>query len=111
MLRIFLTIEAAGFLAASLIHFGFLIQGYEHTKARIPEGIIGLVLLIGVVLTMIYPQKINTISLIAQGFALFGTLVGLFTIILGIGPRTLPDIIFHALIICLLVWGLIIAKS
>ncbi len=111
MLRIFLIVEAVSFLAASSIHFGFLIQGYEHTKARIPEGIIGLVLLIGLVLTMIYPAKMNTISLIAQAFALFGTLVGVFTIIIGIGPRTLPDIIYHAVIICLLVWGLIIAKS
>ncbi len=111
MIRIFLIIEATGFIAASLMHFGFFIQGYEHPKARIPEGIIGIVLLIGLVFTMIYPAKTNTISFVVQGFALFGTLIGVFTIIVGVGPSTLPDVIFHVFIICLLVFGLVITKQ
>lgn len=32
------------------------------------------------------------------GFALLGTFVGVFTIAIGIGPRTVPDIVFHSLL-------------
>jgi uncharacterized membrane protein YjjP (DUF1212 family) len=46
--------------------------------------------------------------LAAQGFAILGTLVGLFTIAIGIGPRTVPDLVFHAGIVVVLVWGLIV---
>jgi hypothetical protein len=33
-------VEAVGVLAAALIHFGFLIAGYEHPQARVAEGVI-----------------------------------------------------------------------
>jgi len=33
-----------------------------------------------------------------------------FTIVAGVGPRTLPDIAYHMAIIVVLVWGLIFAK-
>jgi hypothetical protein len=33
-------VEALGFLAAALIHFGFVITGYEHLQAHIAEGVI-----------------------------------------------------------------------
>ena len=45
-----------------------------------------------------------------QEFALLGTLVGVFTIIVGVGPRTLPDVAYHLAIIVVLVFGLIFAK-
>lgn len=48
------------------------------------------------------------IGLAVQGFALLGTLVGLFTIAVGVGPRTVPDLVFHAGIVAVLVWGLIV---
>lgn len=44
-----------------------------------------------------------------QAFALLGTLVGIFTIIIGIGPRTTPDIAYHVIIVMVLVSGLIVA--
>ena len=50
-------------------------------------------------------------ALLAQGFALFGTLVGLFTIAIGIGPRTAPDILYHIAIVAVLVWGLAVARQ
>lgn len=46
------------------------------------------------------------IGRMAQGFALLGTCVGIFTIIVGIGPRTVPDYILHLCMVTLLVWGL-----
>ncbi|HEY8187659.1 MAG TPA: hypothetical protein VIF64_16430 [Pyrinomonadaceae bacterium] len=102
--------EAATFVAASLIHFGVLITGYEHQKARIAEGVIAIVLLVGVALTWIRPTWTRPTGLAAQGFALLGTLVGVFTIIVGVGPRTLPDIAYHLGIILVLVWGLLLAR-
>jgi hypothetical protein len=42
----------------------------------------------------------------AQSFALLGTLIGVFTIIIGIGPRTITDIVYHVAIAAVLVWGL-----
>ena len=41
--------------------------------------------------------------------ALLGTLVGVFTIIIGIGPRTKPDIAYHVAIVAVLIWGLVAA--
>jgi hypothetical protein len=42
----------------------------------------------------------------AQGLALLGTVVGLFTIAVGVGPRTVPDVIYHIVAVVLLAAGL-----
>jgi len=47
--------------------------------------------------------------LAAQGFALLGTLVGLFTIIIGVGPRTVPDVVYHIAVLIVLAAGLRVA--
>jgi hypothetical protein len=105
-IRLFLLVEAAAFLAASLVHTGYIVTGYEHPKARIAEGIIGIVLLVGLAYTWARPESTRGAGLGTQGFALLGTLVGAFTIAIGIGPRTVPDIVFHVGLVILLVWGL-----
>ena len=92
-MRLFMILQAASFVAASLIHSGVFITGYEYPQARIAEGVIAAVLWVG---------------LAAQGFALLGTLVGLFTIAIGVGPRTMPDLVYHATILAVLGWGLIV---
>jgi len=107
-IRLFLFIEAVSFLAASLVHSGFLISGYEHLQARTAEAVIGTALAVGLVLTFLQPAWTRRIGLAVQGFALLGTLVGLFTVAIGIGPRTVPDLIYHAAILALLIWGLIV---
>ncbi len=94
-------------MAAALTHFGVLLRGYEHQKAGSAESVIALVLLIGLILTLIRPQSTKGIGLTVQGFALFGTLIGIFTIVIGIGPRTTPDIAYHIVIVGVLVWGLV----
>jgi hypothetical protein len=110
-LRLFMLVEAATFILDAAIHAGLLIGGYEHREARIAETIIGLVLLAGAALTWIRPRSAGTTALAAQGFALLGTLVGLFTIVIGIGPRSALDIAYHAAIIGVLVWGLTVARQ
>ncbi|MGH2820523.1 MAG: hypothetical protein ACRDJ5_07720 [Actinomycetota bacterium] len=110
-IRRFLLLEAFAFAAAALAHSGVLIDGYEHTEARIAESVIALVLLLGALLSWIRPQWTRAAGTVAQGFALLGTLVGVFTIVVGIGPRTVPDIVYHAGIVAVLVWGVLVAAS
>jgi hypothetical protein len=40
-----------------------------------------------------------------------GTLIGLFTVAVGVGPRTTPDIIYHIVILLVLVSGLCLAMK
>jgi hypothetical protein len=49
------------------------------------------------------------VGLAAQAFALVGTLIGVFTITIGVGPRTLPDVAYHFAIMAVLIWGLVVA--
>jgi len=88
-------VEAASFGVAALVHSGALVGGYEHEKARIAEGVIAIVLLAGFASTWIRPGQTHRVGLAAQGFALLGTLVGVFTILVGVGPRTVPDVAYH----------------
>ncbi len=94
------------FVAASLIHSGRFIAGYEHHAARVAEAIIAIVLLLGLILTW---WRARQAALMAQGFALLGTLVGIFTIIVGVGPRTMPDIVYHMVMVMVLSAGLALA--
>jgi hypothetical protein len=43
-----------------------------------------------------------------QAFALLGTSIGIYTIAIGIGPRTIPDITFHLAIVIALISGLVV---
>jgi len=109
-IRIFLLVEAAAFLVAASIHLGLLSVGYEHRKAGIAESVIAAVLLVGLAWSGIRPASTHRAGVAAQAFALFGTLVGLVTIAIGVGPRTIPDIAYHFVIVAVLVWGLVVAR-
>jgi hypothetical protein len=106
--RLWLACEAAVFAAASLVHAGALLSGYEHSQAQMAEAVIALVLVGGIAGTKIAPASSRAIGLAAQGFALLGTCVGLFMIAIGVGPRTGLDLILHAVMIALLVSGLVV---
>jgi hypothetical protein len=108
-IRAFLLIEATAFAAAALVHFGVLVHGYEHRQARIAESVIAVVLLGGLVVSWARPASTREAGLAVQAFALLGTLVGLFTIAVGVGPRTAPDIVYHVGIVAVLIWGLLVA--
>jgi hypothetical protein len=68
-----------------------------------------MVVLVSPASTWFRPDATPRIALIAQGFALVGTGVGLFTIAIGVGPRTIPDALYHAVLVGLLVSGLAVA--
>jgi hypothetical protein len=109
-LRMLMLFEAVTFIVAALIHSGMLITGYEHDKARIAESVIAIVLLAAVASTWIWSAWARWAGMAGQGFALLLTLIGVFTIIVGVGPRTVPDIVYHVAIVAVLVWGLTIAE-
>ena len=109
-LPLLMLVEAATFIMAAAVHAGLLIAGYEHREARIAESVIALVLLAGAALAWIRPQSVRVAGIAAQGFALFGTLVGIFTIAIGIGPRSALDIVYHVAIVSVLAWGLVLAR-
>ena len=108
-LRSLMLLETMAFLAAAAIHAGFLVAGYEHREARIAETVIAAVLLIGAIAASFGPVWARRAGLVAQGFALVGTMVGIFTIAIGVGPRTLADVIYHIIIVSVLIYGLLLA--
>jgi hypothetical protein len=95
IIRYFISFEAAAFFVTALVHFGFLVNGYEHLKASIAETVIGTMLVIGLVGIWICPAMTRTVGLTVHIFAFIGTLIGGFTIAVGIGPRTVPDVLYH----------------
>jgi len=108
-IRCFLLFEGASFVVAGLAHFGVLVNGYQHRQAANAESSIAVVLLVGLGLTWVWPARTRLIGIAAQAFALLGTLVGVFMIAIGVGPRSVPDIAYHLAIVVALVWGLVIA--
>ena len=108
-IRLFLLLEAAAFVAAASVHFSLVIAGYEHRKAGVAESVIAAVLILALAVTSLGRTWTRTVGLAAQAFALVGTLIGVFTITIGVGPRTLPDVAYHFAIMAVLIWGLVVA--
>jgi hypothetical protein len=108
--RGFLAVEAVSFLTAALVHSGRLLDGHAHSKAATAETVIGAVLLGGLLVSLASPRSTRSAALAAQGFALLGTCVGILTIVIGIGPRTLLDAGLHTAFIALLTTGLLRAR-
>lgn len=104
--RSLLLVEAATFLVAAAIHFGVLVDGYGHREAGTAETVIAVALLVGLALTWARPPWPRRAAIGAQAFAALGVLVGLFTIVVGVGPRTVPDVAYHLVILAVLVAGL-----
>lgn len=108
-MRALLGAEGISFLLAAAVHAGVLITGYEHREAMLAESVLGTVLLVGLAVTLVRPRSLFAVAAGVQAFALLGTLVGIWTIIVGIGPRTLPDVVYHVVIVVALVAGIVLA--
>ncbi len=106
-LRRLMAIEAAAFAAAALVHTGVLIGGFEDPAAATAESVIGLVLVGGAILAWSRPTWTRVVALGAQGFALAGSLIGLYLAI--VTTTTVPDLVFHVGIVVTLIVGLVIA--
>jgi hypothetical protein len=108
-LALLLAAQTALFAAASLVHAGILASGFEHFRAMVAEGVIGVVLALGLLMVLIWPARGPIIALSVQGFALLGTLIGAFTIAVGVGPQTQGDAVFHVVLLLVLLAGLLVA--
>ena len=104
--RLFLLFEAVTFAAAAAVHAGVLFDGYRHREAAIAETVIAIVLIAAFALSRTPQPWPLRFAVVAQAFALAGTLVGLFTIAIGVGPRTLPDVAYHLAILAVITAGL-----
>jgi hypothetical protein len=109
VLRLLLLFEASTFVAAAAVHFGALLEGYRHRQAGTAETVIAVVLLAALALTLAPSPWPRRAAVGGQAFAILGVLVGLFTIAVGVGPRTAPDIAYHVGILAVLVVGLAVA--
>jgi len=108
VIRWWLSLEAAAFGGAALVHAGVLVHGYEHAKAATAESVIGLVLLFALFASVVAPRSSRAMALASLSFALLGTLVGIFTIVIGIGPRSAFDIALHVGFVASLIAGLLL---
>ena len=106
--RAFLLIEAVAFLVAGAIHSGMFVATDTHYQAATAESIIGVALLVSFGLTWVWSAQARLIGLLAQAFAAIGTMVGLFTIAVGVGPRSVGDIAFHLAVLAVLGWGIVV---
>jgi hypothetical protein len=104
-IRGFLLVQIAIFLVMVLIHFGLLIVGYRHRNAGATESMLAAVLVAGLLLTWI-PRWSRRAATVAQSFGTVGVLLGLFTIALGIGPRTILDLTLNGALLLTLIAGL-----
>jgi len=109
IVRRLLLIEAAAFAAAALSHFGILLDGFEDSAAGTAESVIGAVLFVTWIASGIRPAWTRGMALAAQAFALIGSLIGLTLVVRGVGPSTVPDLVFHIGIVLVLAAGLLVA--
>ncbi len=107
-IRLFLLLEGAVFASAALVHFGVLLEGYEHRKAGVAEAVMAAVLLTGLALTRVSPSRTRSVGCAVQASVLMGTLVGALTIAGAVGPGT-ADLVYHVAVVALLLWGLVVA--
>ncbi len=98
--------QIAIFLALVTIHFGLLISGYGHPAAGTTELVIAVVLVFGFLLTWTRPPWSQRAATAAQCFGTLGVLVGLLTITVGIGPRTILDLSLDVVLLLALIAGL-----
>ena len=108
--RGFLLAQIAIFLALVSIHFGVPIGGYRHRAAGTTESVIAAVLVVGLLLTWAPPPWSHRAAAAAQSFGILGVLVGLCTIALGIGSRTILDLSLNVVLLLTLLAGLALAR-
>lgn len=107
-LQRFLLAEIGLFALGAIVHTS--VSSHLHAKAATAETVIGVVLLAGLVGTFAAPARTRGIALGVQAFALLGTCVGIVTIIVGIGPRSVFDFILHGTMVATLVTGVASAR-
>lgn len=100
-LRLIMSFQILLFIIGALSHAGFLPFSYLHFQARVAESIIAVLLTIGLASTFTKKPWKFKLTTATQVLSLFGTLVGVVMISIGVGPRTNFDYGLHAAMIIL----------
>jgi hypothetical protein len=111
---VLMAVDSASLLVAALLHLdigiplGFAeIRGEWFPRAAIPEIVTALVLALGVGAMLVAPRRAWWVAVAAHTFAALAVTVGLFTIAIGVGPQTAPDVVYHLTLLVVLAVGLI----
>jgi hypothetical protein len=104
-----LALEGTAFAIASIIHSGALVDVSVDPGARTAEGVIAIVLFVGAAAAWLRPAWTRVAAGLAQGFGLVGSLIGTYLAFRGLGPDTVPDLIFHVAVVVTLATGLVAA--
>ena len=107
-LRWLMAVAAVSLLVAAALHAGLIIPGPFNDAAMYETGVAS-VLIVGLALTFIGPAWARWGGLAASVLALAGASVGLYMALRGLGPNTVPDIVYHVALLALLLVGIAVA--
>lgn len=107
-LRWIMAVAALSLLVAAALHAGLVIPGPFNDASMYETGVAS-VLIVGLGLTFIGPAWARWGGLAATVLALAGTSIGLYVALRGLGPNTVPDIVYHVALIALLLVGIAVA--
>jgi hypothetical protein len=107
-LRWIMGVAAASLLVAAALHAGLVISGPPDQAAMYETGV-AVILIIGLALTLIGPEWARWGGLAATVLALAGASIGLYLALRGLGPNTVPDIVYHVALVALLLAGIGVA--
>jgi hypothetical protein len=107
-LRWLIVIEAVSLAAAAILHTEMFRLDPFNTVG-IYEGTIALVLFAGLAVIVVWPAWTRPVAFVTQTFALAGASIGLYLAIRGVGPNSIPDLVFHVAIVAILIVGVVVA--
>lgn len=106
--RWIMAVATISLLIAASLHAGLLIPGPFDSAAMYETGV-AIILIVGLAFTFIGPAWARWGGLVATVLALAGASIGLYLALRGLGPNTVPDIVYHFALVALLLAGIGVA--
>src|SRR6516164_545958 len=107
VISVLMVLETITFLLAALVHLGIQFPlGFSEPRiipAAIVEGLCGVFLAVGTYGVFARETWAWGVALAAHTFAVAGVLLGITSLAMGFGPSTLPNTIYHWVILAVLV--------
>jgi hypothetical protein len=114
LLGLIMIVNAAFFLFGAIQHLGVAIGGFHEPRiipAAIVETICAIGLLLGASAVLAQWKDLWRVALIANLVALGGVLLGMAALVLGAGPRTASNDLYHRIMLVLIGIGVVILFS
>jgi hypothetical protein len=106
----YLMVELALFTFAALVHGGVIPGAETYPRVAVVETVVAVVLAAGVLMSFVSPAQTRPVALFTQAVALLGVVVGVVTIIMGLSPKTVGNIVVHAVMLITVALGFAVAK-